>query len=871
MKIVVVGGVAAGASVAARARRLNEDAEIVLIERGHHVSFANCGLPYHIGEVIKDRERLLVQTPESLRELLNIDVRIGHEVMSIDREARTLSIRSVDTGEEYTESYDSLALCPGAEPVNIPLPGVDLPQVHVLRRISDMDSIKALVDERLAGRTSANRTNRERMRAVVIGAGYIGLEMAENLHHRGVHVTVVEASDQILPPVDHEIAMPVMNHLRTRGIDLHISASAAAIVPNADGRVAVELKTHVTLYADLVIMSVGVRPSTKLAIDAGLELGPHGGIKVDSHMATSDPHIWAAGDVVETPHPVLPGTYLTPLAGPANRQGRVAADNICGRDSVYPPTQATSIVKIFDMVVGGTGATERQLTRAGIPFRAVHVHPSGHAGYYPGTAMMHIKALFDPETGRILGAQVSGFDGVDKRLDTLAIAVRQSMTVFDLEHVELAYAPPFGSAKDPVNMVGFVGANTIRGDITLWYAHEFPEVGDGATIVDVRTPEEFAIWHLPGAINVPMAQFREASRDWDPETRVLLYCAVGFRSYLAHRVLVQRGFSDVRTLSGGSTTFRAWHGIENEGATPQVAEVAYAAADALVTETPSEGKLIELDCTGLACPGPIMKLSTTMADLAPGDEVTVTVSDPGFAQDGPVWAAANGHSVIDLAPHGPGYVMRVRAGGAGRLGGTGTGGGAARGRAGTGAGVGFGAGAGLGGSGAGLGGSGAGVNALGDSREGMSFVVFSGDLDKVLAAFIIANGALAMGKPVRMFFTFWGLNALRRSNPPAREKKALDKMFGAMMPSGPDALKLSQMNMGGAGTAMIKKVMRDHDVKSIPELISSAIDAGAQLTACTMTMDLLGIAKEDLIDGVALGGVASFIASSDASASTLFI
>lgn len=829
VKIVVVGGVAAGASVAARARRLDEDAEIIILERGHHVSFANCGLPYYVGGVITDRERLLVQTPESLKELLDLDVRIGHEVIRIDRDQKTLTVRNNDTGEEYSESYDSLALCPGSEPISIPLPGADLPQVQVLRRISDVDRIKALVDERIAERAAAG----QRMKAVVVGAGYIGLEMAENLAHRGVQVSVVEASDHILPPVDHEIAMPVMNHLRSRGIDIHLSAAAAAIVAKDDERVTVELKNHVTLDADLVIMSVGVRPVTKLAVDAGLELGPHGGIKVDEHMATSDPSIWAAGDVVETKHPVLPGTYLTPLAGPANRQGRVAADNICGRDSVYGSTQGTSIVQIFDMVVGGTGATERQLIAAEIPYRAVRVHPSGHAGYYPGTAMMHIKTLFDPETGRVFGAQVSGFDGVDKRLDTLAMAVRQNMTVFDLENIELAYAPPFGSAKDPVNMVGFVGSNTIRGDITLWYAEDFPQIAEDAMIVDVRTPEEFDLWHIPGAINAPIAQFRELSEDWDPNMHVLLYCAVGFRSYLGHRILVQKGFTNVQTLSGGSTTFRAFHEIENEGVAPQVAEVTYSVADTMKPPT-AASQQIQLDCTGLACPGPIMKLSKTMVGLNPGDEVEVTVSDPGFAEDGPAWAASNGHAVLDLSPKGAGYVMKVRAGGA-KPAGAGS------------------------------------LQAVSDSRDGMSFVVFSGDMDKVLAAFIIANGAIAMGKPVRMFFTFWGLNALRRKNPPKREQTAMNKMFAAMMPSGPEDLKLSQMNMGGAGTAMMKKVMKDNDVQSVSELIASAIEGGAEITACTMTMDLLGIAPEDLIDGVKFGGVASFIAASDKSASTLFI
>lgn len=381
MKIVVVGGVAAGASVAARARRLDEDAEIILFERGHHVSFANCGLPYHIGNVIKDRERLLVQTPESLRELLDIDARIAHEVTSIDPAAKTVTVKDVDTGEQYTEAYDALALCPGANAVHIPIPGIDAPQVRVLRRIGDMDKIKALVDRETE---QAARGERGAMRAVVVGAGYIGLEMAESLHHRGVQVTVVEAADQILPPVDREIATPVMNHLRTRGIDVRVGASAAAIAQQADGSVKVELSTNAFIDADLVIMSVGVRPATELAKAAGLELGPHGGIKVDDHMRTSDPSIWAAGDAVETPHPVLPGTYLTPLAGPANRQGRIVADNICGRDSVYTFTQGTSVVKVFDMVAGGTGATERQLKAAGIAYRAAHVHPSGHAGYYPG-------------------------------------------------------------------------------------------------------------------------------------------------------------------------------------------------------------------------------------------------------------------------------------------------------------------------------------------------------------------------------------------------------------------------------------------------------------------------------------------------------
>jgi len=832
MKLVVVGGVAAGASTAARARRLDETAEIVVFERGHHVSFANCGLPYHVGEVITDRDRLLLQTPESLRESLNLDVRIATEVVSIDRDAKTVTAREVDTGKEYTESYDSLALCMGAEAVRPPLPGIDHPAVEVLRRIGDMDRIKARLDAALAAQKAGKRGT---VTAVVVGAGYIGLEMAENLHDRGVRVDVVELADQILPPVDSDIAAPVEQHLRARGIGLHLATKAAAFqnLDDADAkeRVNVELDSGVTVPADLVILAAGVRPSVQLAKDAGIELGERGGIKVDTGMRTSDPSIWAAGDAVETPHPVLPGQYLAPLAGPANRQARVAAENICGRDTHYRSTQGTSIVKVFEMVAGGTGATKRQLDAAGVDYRIVHVHPSGHAGYYPGTAMMHIKLLFSPEDGKVLGAQACGFDGVDKRLDLFAMAIRAGLTVYDLEEQELAYAPPFGSAKDPVNMAGFVASNVLRGDLKLWYSEDFPAATEGTRIVDVRGPEEYGIWHIPGAENVPLASLREAIKDWDRSQPIRLYCAVGFRSYLAYRILVQNGFEDVSTLSGGSTTFKHVHERPEDiyEALPPMEN--YAEAKSLLDAPPAAtGNLIQLDCTGLACPGPIMKMSEAVKKAAPGDEVQVTVSDPGFALDAPAWASKNGHTLVDLTPKGSGFVATVRKGGVAP--------------------------------------ASVGVQKVGNKT---SMVVFSGDLDKVLAAFIIANGAVAMGDEVSMFFTFWGLNALRREDPPKRDKKAMDKMFGAMMPQGANKLGLSQMNMMGAGTAMIKNVMKQNDVPSLPELIKSAQDGGARLLGCTMTMDLLGIAESDLLDGVELAGVATFLGEANESGTTLFI
>jgi peroxiredoxin family protein/TusA-related sulfurtransferase/rhodanese-related sulfurtransferase len=435
----------------------------------------------------------------------------------------------------------------------------------------------------------------------------------------------------------------------------------------------------------------------------------------------------------------------------------------------------------------------------------VQTHPNGHAGYYPGTAMMNVKVLFAPDTGRILGAQIAGFDGVDKRLDVLATALRAGMTVYDLETLELSYAPLFGAAKDPVNMVGFVAANTLRGDLEVWQASEYPQATEGARIIDVRGPGEFAICHLPGAENVPLKDLRRLQEGWDRATPIRLYCSVGFRSYLAYRSLVQRSFLDVKSLSGGMRTFRAFHDVAPTEIDGPVAVTSYAED---VPESAACGVFVDLDCTGLACPGPIMKLQERITVLAPGDEILAHVSDAGFGLDAPAWAAKNGHTILALTPEGSGYAARIRKGGpaAGPATGPALSGPAAR------------------------------------MKDKKSFVVFSGDLDKVLAAFILANGAVAMGDEVSMFFTFWGLNALRRENAPARERSAVARMFGAALPSGADHLKFSTLHVLGSGTALMKKVVKQHNVASLPELIASAQAAGVRLVGCTMTMDLLGIA-----------------------------
>ncbi len=816
MKIVIVGGVAGGASAAARVRRLDEGAEIVVLERGRHVSFANCGLPYHIGGEIKNRELLLLQTPQSLRESLNLDVRTGHEVLAVDRRARRVRVRDLDAGREYDETYDKLVLCPGATPIRPDLPGVDDPRVHVLRNVEDMDVIKAAVD---GGAKSA----------VVIGGGYIGVEMAENLRRRGLTVDLVEMVDQVMPPLDREMAYDLQQHLEQHGVRLHLGTAAAAFRA-AGAQVAVELKNTEALKADLVVLAAGVRPETALARAAGLDLGPRGGIRVDEHMRTSDPDIYAAGDAVEVKHTLLDGAWLIPLAGPANRQGRVAAENLCGRNTTYESSQGTAIVRLFDMTAGGTGATEKNLQKAGKPFLKIYLHPSGHAGYFPGTAPMHIKLLFAPGDGKILGAQVVGFDGVDKRLDVFATAIRAGLAVGDLERLELSYAPPFGSAKDPVNMAGFVASNLLKGDVRFWYAEDYPAKTEGGVLLDVRGRAEFELWHIPGAVNIPLGELRRRIAEVPRGKPVFAYCKVGFRSYLAYRLLKQRGFDAVATLAGGSSTFCA---VQGRGVCTEKTGVPFMsyAEEKMEAAAAPTGKTALLDCCGLQCPGPILRLKSTMDGLAAGDELAVCASDPGFVADARAWCARNGHALLDIRQSGTKIEARIR-----KVAPAGS------------------------------------PAAVTEDRSGKkTMVVFSGDLDKVLAAFIIANGAVAMGSGVTMFFTFWGLNALRKTNAPAVRKDLLSRMFGWMMPQGASALKLSKLNLLGAGTAMMRFVMRRKNVDSLPDLIATAQRAGVRLVACTMSMDVMGITKDELIEGVELGGVATFLGESDRSGATLFI
>jgi NADPH-dependent 2,4-dienoyl-CoA reductase/sulfur reductase-like enzyme/peroxiredoxin family protein/rhodanese-related sulfurtransferase/TusA-related sulfurtransferase len=824
MKVVIVGGVAAGMSAAARLRRLDEKAEIVVFEKDEHVSFANCGLPYHIGGVIAHRHSLLVQTPESLKAQLNLDVRPFSEVTAIDRAWHGVEVREAKTGRTYRESYDKLVIATGARSIRPAMPGIDHPAVCDLRNIADMDHI-------------IRRLEAGAKRAVVMG-GYIGIEAAENLRERGLEVILVEKMPQLMGPLDPEMARFLQAELEAHGIRVLLGSGVTGF-RDEQGRVVTLLESGIHIEADLVVLALGSTPNSGLARQAGLTLGSRGGIAVDDRMRTSDPDIYAGGDVIETTDFATGQPVYIPLAGPANRQGRIIADNICGRDSAYHGTQGTSALKVFGLTVAMTGLNEKAIRRAGLPFRKVYLHPFGHASYYPGTAQMHAKLLFSPDGKRIYGAQIAGRDGVDKRIDVLATAIRAGLGVEDLENLELAYAPPYGSAKDPVNMMGFVAGNLLRGDVAFWYAED--QVPADAVLLDVRTPTEFEAGHIPKAVNVPLALLRGKLAQLDSAKTYYVYCKVGLRSYLAYRLLVQHQLK-ATTLAGGLDMYRAFHPEPGPGTTapqtapppparPASAGGATACGAPAPTSPAAPPRTVSLDCLGMQCPGPIVRLKEAMEGLAPGDELRVTASDPGFLMDVEAWCRSRGHVFLEGKAVKEGSMAWIRKGAPAAAG-----------------------------------------AAPGAAEARKTIVVFSGDLDKVLAAFVIANGALAMGDKVTLFFTFWGLSALRREPAaPVAGKPLLDRMFGWMLPAGIGRLTLSKMHMAGMGTAMMKHVMKSKNVESASQLLAKARAAGIRLVACSMSLDVMGLKPEELIDGVEIGGVATFLAESSRSNATLFI
>lgn len=544
-KILIVGGVAGGASAAARLRRLDEDAKIIMFERGDHISFANCGLPYHIGGTIENRGDLLLQTPESFERRFNVEVRARNEVVKIDRGAKHLEVLDLDSDDKYIEEYDKLILSPGAEPTRPSIPGIESDRIFTLRNVLDTDRINDFVD------------SHQPKRAVVIGGGYIGLEMAENLRDRGMLVAVVEMLDQVLPLMDKEMANLLHGQLHRHNVALWLD-DAVADFEQSDDRLTVGLKSGMQLSCDFAILAIGVRPEVRLAKEAGLEIGPCGGIKVSRDLQTSDPDIYAVGDAIEVQDFILGKPVLIPLAGPANKQGRMAADNICGRDRTYTGTQGTAILKVFDLTAAMTGTSEKALAKANIEYEKLYLHPANQVGYYPGAKQMHIKVLFTKPEGKILGVQIVGSDGVDKRIDIFAVAIRAGLTVFDLQELELAYAPPYGSGKDAVNMAGFAASNILDGTVNV--AH-WDQICDDDYILDVRTAGEFGRGNVPSSVNIPVDELRGRLDELPTDTAINVYCGVGIRSYIACRILIQNGFN-ARNLSGGYLTYCSYENKE---------------------------------------------------------------------------------------------------------------------------------------------------------------------------------------------------------------------------------------------------------------------------------------------------------------------
>lgn len=834
MKLVIIGGVAGGASAAARARRVNESAEIVLFERGEYISFANCGLPYHVGEAIPKRDSLLIMTPEKFKARTAIDVRVRQEITAIDPDAHAVTVRNLQTGENYKETYDKLILATGSRPVRPDIPGANDPAVMTLWTLKDMDRIKARVDGGIRS-------------VVVVGGGFLGIELAENLRHRKIEVTLVEMLPQVMPPLDPEMAVPLARELERNGVKVLLKTSVTAVRRQAaagDARahdVDVQLGDGREIPADLVVLSIGVRPNSELAAAAGLKTGPRGGIVVDNRLQTSHRDIYAVGDAIQVADSLGEPAQI-PLAGPANRQGRIAADNVFGAEREYRTTFGTSVIKVFGLTAACTGATEKALKKAGVAHEKIYLNPYSHATYYPGAQMMHLKLLFTRE-GRILGAQIVGGGGADKRIDVLATAMQSGRTVYDLQELELAYAPPYGSAKDPVNFAGFVAANVLRGDTEVVHADALPV---DALLLDVREPAEHASGAIPGSQLMPLGTVRGRLAELPRDREIVVYCAVGIRGYLAERILKQNGFK-AKNLSGGYTTWKLFHPVKKEGIggpTPgpsnsgkggshevgakEVAAASLRGAPAAMSSPAGWTDL--LDVSGMQCPGPIVSVKQKLDAMPNGATLKILASDQGFLRDLPSFCDSTGHSLLALSESGPGIEAMVM--------------------------------------------KSIETAARPDTSAAVkrtTIVLFNNDLDRAIAALILATGFAAIGHEVSVFCTFWGLTVLRKDFPPSVKKNLVGRMFGFMMPSGAKRLALSKMHMLGAGTGMMKHVMRQKNVPSLPELIEKSLEMGVRFTACEMAMNIMGIQKEELIDGVETAGVANFAALAERSGTTLFI
>jgi possible dehydrogenase len=807
-KVLIVGGVAGGASTATRLRRLDENLEIIIFEKGEYVSFANCGLPYHIGDVIQNRESLLVQTPESLKVRFNLDVRVNSEVIEVNGEDKKVRVKTKN-GEEYEENFDLLVLAPGAKPLFPAIKGIENKKIFTLRNINDMDKIKSEIK------------NNAIKKAVVVGGGYVGIETAENLKHLGIDTTLVEAASHILAPFDSEISNILEYELVNNGIELMTSEKVVEFQEDAN-KIIIKLESGKSVTTDMVILSIGVSPDTKFLEGSGINLGERGHILVNENLETNIDGVYALGDSILVKNYITNQNVGIPLAGPANRQGRIVAGNIVGRNEKYKGSLGTAIIKIFELTGASTGLNERSLKQLNITYEKIYLHPNNHAAYYPGASPISIKALYNKENKQILGAQAVGISGVDKFIDVMATSIKFKATIDDLAELELAYAPPFLSAKSPANMVGFIGQNIEDDLLEQVFMEDLKKYDEKKTIIlDIREELELIGGKFDNSINIPLSELRKRYTELPKNKEIWTYCAVGLRGYIATRFLSQKGYR-VKNLAGG---------IKSE--------------EKVIVNTQKESSLTKegnsniekeedyLDLSGLSCPGPLVKIKEKIDKLGENEKLKVKVSDLGFYNDIQAWSKVTKNSLLSLDKKDGLTYATLQKGQTSKV-----------------------------------------IeknqeNVIIEDNSNMTMVVFSGDLDKAIAAFIIANGALTMGKKVTMFFTFWGLSILKKKN--LAKKSFIEKMFAMMLPKNSQDLPVSKMNFFGIGAKMIRSVMKKKNIMSLEELIKKAIDSGVNITACTMSMDVMGISEEELIDGINYGGVGQYLGEAEKSNNNLFI
>ena len=807
-KVLIVGGVAGGASTATRLRRLDENLEIVIFEKGEYVSFANCGLPYYIGDIIQNRESLLVQTPESLKARFNLDVRVNSEVVGVNGKDKKVKVKTKN-GEEYEEIFDFLVLAPGAKPLFPPIKGIENKKIFTLRNINDMDKIKSEIK------------NNAIKKAVVVGGGYVGIETAENLKHLGIDTTLVEAAPNILAPFDSEISNILEYELVNNGIELMTSEKVVEFQEDAN-KIIIKLESGKIVTTDMVILSIGVSPDTKFLQGSGINLGERGHILVNENLETNIDGVYALGDSILVKNYITNQNVGIPLAGPANRQGRIVAGNIVGRNEKYKGSLGTAIIKIFELTGASTGLNERSLKQLNITYEKIYLHPNNHAAYYPGASPISIKALYNKENKQILGAQAVGISGVDKFIDVMATSIKFKATIDDLAELELAYAPPFLSAKSPANMVGFIGQNIEDDLLEQVFMEDLKKYDEKKTIIlDIREELELIGGKFDNSINIPLSELRKRYTELPKDKEIWTYCAVGLRGYIATRFLSQKGYR-VKNLAGG---------IKSE--------------EKVIVNTQKESSLTKegnsniekeedyLDLSGLSCPGPLVKIKEKIDKLGEDEKLKVKVSDPGFYNDIQAWSKVTKNSLLSLDKKDGLTYATLQKGQTSKV-----------------------------------------IeknqeNVIIEDNSNMTMVVFSGDLDKAIAAFIIANGALTMGKKVTMFFTFWGLSILKKKN--LAKKSFIEKMFAMMLPKNSQDLPVSKMNFFGIGAKMIRSVMKKKNIMSLEELIKKAIDSGVNITACTMSMDVMGISEEELIDGINYGGVGQYLGEAEKSNNNLFI